>query len=437
MIRFFARLLLPLLFITLCGGVTSFSLVAQAADPAVLESARRFMREEQWDAANFEWRRILETEPGNVEATVGLAAVLLRTGFAQEALTVLEAIPPEKRVLSGDLTLARVYAALNDWDKSREVNSKILLKVPFQIDAFRELNASREHFSGAARQSLEKDLALLANAAKAQGETMIKAKKYSQALNFYEIAASGLKTIGLMNDYGMLLLLQGQYAKAHEQFAYLKLKDQLKFSEVDSNAAIASLSIGKLAEAKMEIREAINACRDKVLKAKLYNNMGYIYEMARRRTDAKFAYQHAIELDPTLTIAQLNLAYVQQADREFPDAIANYQAVLRREPKRSDVWSRLGFVYELQYKSRPALAAYKKAVEADPQNKDAYYNLATLYKKMSRVKEANAALKKVAEMNYQEIEAGKTAKSAEPAPNKLLKFVVLFPSNPDILGALQ
>jgi tetratricopeptide (TPR) repeat protein len=435
MTRRFFRFLFLLSFLV-WGCIVRFSL-AQAADPAALESARRFMQQEQWDAANFEWRRILETEPENIEATVGLAVALLKTGFAQEAVTMLEAIPPEKRVLTGDLTLGRAYAALNNWDKSREINSKIILKLPFQIDAFRELLAGREHLSGAALQSLESDLKILGNAAQTQGEARVKAKKYGQALNFYEIAASSLKTVGLVNDYGMLLLLQGQYAKAHEQFTYLKIKDQLKFSEVDSNAAIASLSIGKLAEAKMEIQEAINACRDKTLKAKLYNNMGYIYEMTRRRTDAKFAYQHAIELDPALTIAQLNLAYVQQADREFPEAIANYQAVLRREPKRADVWGRLGFVYELQYKSRPALAAYKKAVEIDPRNKEAYYNLATLYKKMSRLKEANAALKKVAEMNYQEIEAGKTSQSAEPAPNKLLKFVVLFPSNPKILGALQ
>lgn len=412
-------------------------LLAQAADPAAMDSARRFMQEQQWDAANFEWRRILETDPENVEATIGLSVALLKSGLTEDSITVLENIPAEKLTVPGQLTLARGYTVLNDWTKAREIYSKVLLEMPFQIDAFRELNNNRDHFTGADRVSLDKDLTFVAKAAQTRAEAMIQSKEFVSALPLYEIASSGLKTVGVINDYGMLLLLQGQYEKAHEQFVFLKLKDQLKFSEVDSNAAIASLSIGKLVEAKAEIQEAINASADKLLKAKLYNNMGYIYEMGRRRSDAKFAYEHAIEMDPTLTIAQLNLAYVQQADRDFRNAILNYQAVLKREPKRADIWSRLGFVYELQYRSRPALAAYRKAVEADPNDKESFYSLATLYKKMGKMNDANAALKKVAEMHYRDIEAGKANKPAAPETNKILKYVVLFPSNPKILDALK
>jgi tetratricopeptide (TPR) repeat protein len=427
-------LMLLLLAATLLPALSGF-----AEEPVNADSARRFMQSGQWEAANYAWRHILQQDPQNVEATVGLAESLMKTGYQQEAISLLEAIPQGKRVLYSDLVLARAYASVNEFVKSRDLYLKILATIPFQMDAFRELLPLKDHFSGNDRKFLEQDLNVVANAAKTKGDEAIKAKNYRQASNFYELAATQLNTVGLVNDYGILLLLVGQYVKAHDQFAILKGKDKLNFSEADSNAAIASLSIGNVAEAKTEMKEAINESKDDKLKAKLYNNLGYIHEMTRHRTDAKFAYQHAIELDPTLSIAQMNLAYVQQADREFEEAIANYRQILTREPARADVWNKIGFVYELQFKSKPALAAYKKAVEVDPKNKDAYYNLSALYKKMGNVKEANASLKKVAEMNYREMES-KTPKAATPpadSPNKILKFVLLFPSQPQILAGLQ
>lgn len=430
----FTRITAALITSVLLG---STFLPVLAVEPSIPDSARRFMQRGQWEAANFEWRRVLEQDPQNVEATVGLAESLMKTGYQQEAIKMLEAIPPEKRVLYSDLVLARSYASINEFTKSREVYLRILLKIPFQLDAFREINAMRDHYHGEERKSLDHDLAVVATAAKKRGDEAIQAGNYRVASNFYELAAADMKTIGIVNDYGILLLIVGQYVKSHDQFVYLKMKDKLNFSEVESNAAIASLSIGNMAEAKLEIQEAINACKNNILKAKLYNNMGYIYEIARRRTDAKFAYQHAIELDPTLTIAQMNLAYVQQADREFQEVIENYRHILSREPKRADVWSRMGFVYELQYKSRQALAAYRKAIEVDPKNKEAYYDLATLYKKMGKLKDANAALKKVAELGYQEIEAKKEKDAKAPETNKLLKFVILFPSDPKLLAGLK
>ena len=126
----------------------------------------------------------------------------------------------------------------------------------------------------------------------------LKAGNYKDAATYYEIVASHFHTVGLVNDYGLALLLAGQYQKAHDQFALLKAKGKLRFSQVNSNAAIASLSIGNYAEAKREIAEAINAADDSRLKAKLYNNLGYIMEMSSKRQDAKFAYLHAMTLDP-------------------------------------------------------------------------------------------------------------------------------------------
>jgi Flp pilus assembly protein TadD len=172
--------------------------------------------------------------------------------------------------------------------------------------------------------------------------------KYQEAYAYYKIVAAQRHTVGQINNYALLLLMTGQYQKAHQQFTLLQHKDKLSFSEAKSNAAIASLSIGNFSEAKSEIQAAINTADNNRLKAKLYNNMGYILEMSRRRNEAKFAYEHARTLDPTPMTAQLNLAFVQQANREFGEAIANYLAILKNDPENADIWNRLGFAYEVQ-----------------------------------------------------------------------------------------
>jgi tetratricopeptide (TPR) repeat protein len=407
--------------------------------PISYDNARAAMQRKDWETANYEWRHILELDPHNLEATLGLAESLFNTGFYQESTDLLEAIPPQQRSILVDIALARTYAATKNYVKSASSYLTILGKKPFLASASQELEAVQTHLQPQDRKIVTNKLDTIAKAAKARGDSALKASNYTDAATYYEIVATHFHTVGLVNDYGLALLLAGQYQKAHDQFALLKTKGKLRFSQVHSNAAIASLSIGNYAEAKQEIAEAINAATNNArLKAQLYNNLGYIMEMSSKRQDAKFAYQHAISLDPAMRTAQLNLAFVQQEDREYNDAITNYEEILKKNPQNPEVWNRLGFVYELQYKTKPAMRAYQRAMEVDPKYKDSYYNLSTLYKKMGKVKEANETLRQLAEMNYVDLEAkvGNKPKSSS-IKNNPLKYVVLFPSNPTVIASIQ
>lgn len=407
-----------------------------------LQTARTAMQVKDWPTANYEWRQVLLLEPSNREAKIGLAQSLFNTGFYDESISLLESIPKEQRPLVAMLGLARTYVKVEEWVKSRDAYIAILARNPYEASAFMELKALEPKLTEPERKAIESNLTRIAKMAKEKGNTALEQGRFDDAARYYEVAVTQFKTVGLVNDYGIILLLAGQYNKAHEQFALLQRKNKRGFSEVNSNASIASLSIGNLAAAKKEILEAINEAPHDKLKAELYNNMGFILEMSGKRTDAKFAYQHALELNPRLLTARKNLAFVLQANQDYDEAIVEYQRILKDTPSDAELWNRLGFVYELKYKSRPAITAYQRAIEANPKGKDSYYNLAMLYKKMNRPKDADATLRKFMAISYAEIEAPKEATST-PAPQGAaheknpLKYVVLFPSNPKVISRLQ
>lgn len=413
--------------------------VSIANVPFSYENARAAMQRKDWETANYEWRHILELDPSNQEASIGLAESLFNTGFYQDAIGILESIPLQKRPIIAELALGRTYAVTQDYSNSKAAYLRALNVKPFQINAFTELRNIYPKLSPVEKKEAKAKLDAIASAAKRKSGNSLTAGKYAEAAAYYEIFSTHYHTVGLLNDYGLVLLLSGQYKKAHDQFSLLNKLGKLRFSEVNSNAAIASLSIGNYAEAKTEILSAIQAAPTNKRKAQLYNNLGYILEMTRKRQEAKFAYMHATELDPKLLTPQMNLAFVQQADREYDEAIATYQRILKREPNNAEIWNRLGFVYELQYKSKPALGAYQKAIAINPKYKESYINLSLLYKKMGKMKQANESLRQLAELGFAEMEIPKAKGSVNTVNSQKnpLKYVVLFPSDPKVIANIQ
>jgi tetratricopeptide (TPR) repeat protein len=415
------------------------------AEPSLdFEIARTAMQNQDWETANYTWRHILSDQPQNLEALQGLAKSLYNTGYYQESLDWLLDLPKKTRPLSVDYSIARTYKAMKKYSNSKAAYVELLIKSPYQANAVREAQELLPFLSSAEQKDLNALLTMVGNTSKKRGDEDIRQKKYQEACAYYEIAATRFHTVGIINDYALLLLLTGQYQKAHQQFDLLKHKDKLGFSEAKSNAAIASLSIGNFSEAKAEIQAAITGADNNRLKAKLYNNMGYILEMSRHRSEAQFAYEHALALDPAMLTAQLNLAFIQQANRDYDLAVNNYLSILKTNPQHAEVWNRLGFAYELQYKAKLAQGAYRKAIQLEPENADYYYNLATLYKKMGKITEMNAVLKELAEMHYKTLETASAQKQGTTANNggsdlkkNPLKFMTLFSSNSQLSASLR
>jgi tetratricopeptide (TPR) repeat protein len=95
--------------------------------------------------------------------------------------------------------------------------------------------------------------------------------------------------------------------------------------------------------------------------------------------EARHAYQHALELDPTLADAHVNLGRLYHQAHQPAEAEAHYRAAARQAPDDAIVHFNLAVLLEEVGRSGDAIQAYQCALQADPDFADAHYNLGLLF----------------------------------------------------------
>jgi tetratricopeptide (TPR) repeat protein len=394
-----------------------------------LKAARSYMQAKQWDYASYEWRAVLSAEPGNVTASLGLAEVLNHSGFAEEAIQVLEQSRAMHANPALDLLLAKSYARLpaghEGLKRALFLFDSILKKTPYHAEALRGLNQLKPKLPPAQQEVLSRQATQIAQEAQKLSIQAFQQGQYTDAADYGEIPFIYSNKVGTINDYALLLFLAGQPQRSKHIFN--QLNREREYWRTQANGALASLAIGNSYQAAKEMEQAISYATDPKIKARLYNNLGYIYESGKKRTKARYAYERAIELDPSFNKAQMNLGYIYQREREFDLAVKLFKKMSEQTPQSAEVWNQLGYSYELQNKYPAAKAAYNKAIRLNPNLKDAYYNLGTLYRKMSKPDKASEAFKTMANLEFSELERARQEKTkAGPPQSELFKYIDLF-----------
>ncbi len=393
-----------------------------------LEAAQNYMRSKQWDYASYEWRAVLEQYPKNVEAHVGLADSLTRSGYPLDAIMHLKSVRGTIKDPAIDIALAQSLSQVGRHKLAGDILTQILRKDPVNLKAFMALNELLPKLGPAQKASSEKFLQKIADFSRKKAISYAQDGRYNAAAKLYEIPAYFFNQETDTNDYGLVLLLAGKNNDAAEKFADLQRKKQESSWVTYANAALASVSVGKASQAIAEMEKAIAACPSSVEKAKLYNNLGFIYETVRRPTKAQYAYERAVELNPGYRKAQLNLAYAYLKNEELEKAINLYRMILTHEPQNAQVWNLLGFAYEMDMRNSKAEEAYRKAILYDPKMTKPYTNLAALYKKMDKLEKANEVYKSLANVEFASMEQEAKATQARKKP-RLLDYVEIFFSN--------
>lgn len=407
-----------------------FSGMAQELDRE--DVALEYMRNSQWDFANHEWRKLIEEDPRNINAHVGLARSLTQAGFLREAVWHLETVRSEISHPDLEVELAQACMAQGWPDKALTHLLGVIKQHPYHLAAFQGLMEVREHLSEEKRRQLEPHLKARARDAEGRGRRLMAAGQYQRALPYFQLAVSYERKAGLWNDYALALLLSGRSQQSLGQFR--ELEKVARQWQHHANAALAYLSLDQTVAARREIEKAIALTGSNRDKARLYNILGYIYENAGKTSSARYAYEKAVELDSGLLKARLNLAYIFQQAYQFKEAVAIYESILAGDPHNAMIWNRLGFVYELMHEPKKARGAYEKAIAAEPGMKEAYTNLAMLYKKMDEQEKSDAMLKKVMELQFAKIETGQPRRASKPQPaerqsaggHPLFQFVDVF-----------
>jgi len=104
--------------------------------------------------------------------------------------------------------------------------------------------------------------------------------------------------------------------------------------------------------------------------------------------EARAAYHHAVDLDPSHLVARINLGRLLHADGNFVGAESHYREASRADPACGLAWYNLGVVLEDLQRSPEALDCYERAIAQEPELADAHYNLALLYEKVGRRRDA-------------------------------------------------
>lgn len=433
------RLFISSLAISFLFGLNVYAappVKAPAVKPQVVEGARvanEYMQNKQWDFACLAWRQIIEMDPTYVPAHIGLADSLASAGFMADAITYIQQLVTQNPDPALRVKLADLYLKTNLPVDAEKIYRGVLEKDPLQAGAFQGLvNLSEALPADKApmKQSLETFLDARSKEAREKALALLHAGKAEESLPYFAIATSYINKISLFNDYGAALFLSG---KTQQSYNGLKrLKEQGNYWNVFANAALLEMSLGKTSEAQADMEKALSMCEDTKEKARLYNNLGYLLETLGKPQKAVFAYQHAVELDPTLTKAQQNLAFAFQNNRDFLKAIETYTKILARDPKNVNALNQTGFTYEMMGKPKNAILYYQKAVAADPKFRDGYYNLGMVYKKLGKTDLSSANFKKMTELEFQEMEAKdiKTLQNQEAGiddnKTKLLTYADVF-----------
>jgi tetratricopeptide (TPR) repeat protein len=411
--------------------------VACAESPAAfhIEAAQGYMAGNQWDYANFEWRAALEADPNSLEANLGYAKSLMQAGLHQQALDHLVSARGLVQDKQLDLLLAEAYAKSGYKKEAERIYRDVLNRSPYDAQAFGRLTALAKGMSTDEQAGLKPFLQQYARQAEQKALAALARKDYTEAARYYELFSAYSRKTGVLNDYGVIQLLAGNRKIAGRQLSSLSAKHEMW--QVRANKALSDLSLGKIRDAREAMEQAIGLCKDGKAKARLYNNLGYIYEQSAKPVQARYAYEHALQLDPTFTKARMNLAYIFLQAEEHERAIEIYKQVLKRDQHNADAWNQLGFAYELRHDAKPAIKAYERAIAVDPNSKEAYFNLGTLYKKQNKVEASNEIIKRMMERQFNSLEAstgkapaGRDERRAEGADAerqpKLLKYVDVF-----------
>ncbi len=104
--------------------------------------------------------------------------------------------------------------------------------------------------------------------------------------------------------------------------------------------------------------------------------------------EARAAYHHALDLDPTNLTARINLGCLLHASKQLAGAEAHYREAVRLDPSCGLAWYNLGVVLEDVGKTTEAVTCYEEAVAAAPDIADAHFNLALLYERSGRRRDA-------------------------------------------------
>ena len=118
--------------------------------------------------------------------------------------------------------------------------------------------------------------------------------------------------------------------------------------------------------------------------AEVHMNLGLLYQLQDRLTDAMSEFRLALKMKPSLTGANFFLGVDYCKRGEGARAVPYFKAAARAEPNRADIWSWLATAYEMSGDIHAEVATLREGIALQPRNLDLLYLLGHSYERLGK-----------------------------------------------------
>ena len=346
-----------------------------------MELGELFIKTQRYDEAGALYRDIIAREDHNEGARIALVHVYLLQKKDSQALTELKnlraLVDQPQRV---DLTIARLYAKQQHFDKAIAITEQILARenLPEARFFLAVLFAQEKKYNQALRQIrlVDREAPEFAEALSLEVRILREQDRADEAVRRIEenLAATG----GVRNAelYTMLAGLHQQQGR--DELSRKALLRGLEEFPEDENLLY---EYGLLLENSGDHAGALQAMQ-KIIElqpdhAAALNFVGYSWAEDKVHLDKALGYiRRAIELKPDNGYIRDSLGWVYFRLGRIGEAIKELEAAVRLSPDDPAILEHLGDVYLEAGRERQALETYRKALQLKPESEDERLRLA-------------------------------------------------------------
>jgi tetratricopeptide (TPR) repeat protein len=330
-----------------------------------LELAEFYGIQENYKKVEHQYRSILENEPKNHRAGLGLVHTLLLQDKEKEALQILAQLRKNSDAPNQiDIITARLYLRSKKFKKAAAILEPIATKqdVPEATYMLAIIRYQQKQPDKAINllQTIEEESAHYENAISLQVRILLEQKKQDQAIKLIDKALNNTSTVSpeLYTLLASMYMEQNQMQKGYDvlETALIKYPDnpQIYFEyglllEQDAMQQKAIARMEKVLELEPDHAEALNY-------------LGYTWADNNVNLEKALEYiQKSMNLKPGSGYIQDSLGWVYFRMGKLDLAIQEIMAALLLEPDDPNIYEHLGDIYQKQGKRKKAEDAFKKA----------------------------------------------------------------------------
>ncbi len=338
------------------------------SEDLLLEISKVYLLEKHYGAAITTYRKIIEKDPKNEKAHIALVNVYLLQHKDQAALAELNRLKaitlhPEQV----DLTIARLYARLKEYDKSIRILRDSLRRnnMPRARYLLAILYFQTKRYDQALIELklIGRDSAEYKNAVFLQVRILREQKKPDRALEVLEQAISRDGGKGRSPDMFVLLarLYQAQGRKDLGRQAFDR--GLALYPDDDKLLYAYGLFLDTIGEPDKALSVMQRVIKRQPRQAEALNYVGYSWADKRIHLDQALGYiKRAVDLRPENGYIRDSLGWVYYRLGRNKEALAALELAVKLLPNDATIYTHLGDVLLELGRTKEALAAYRQAI---------------------------------------------------------------------------